>query len=601
MHRLPGVLVAIVIASACGGGSESPIDAAPPDVYIPPAPALRNPVDMSDEELATRALQLLGAGVAGAKASSCNECHGMTKARLQYWRTLSEDSLSSCLTDLSVSSQESARTMIDCLRMLPTVPTSDFSAVKLGIYASATRLPWFDYLFWRAYGDEEGPVKLAELQADAAMPKEGVEPFTQGEFDIVAEWYARGLPKLDDAFQPEQPSGECIQYVTNDVAQHVAEMATSGWRTVNAENMMAMYGCGSATNPRECLTDKPLAVEQPYGTQWEIAGRGRIRVLKEVTYTSSFWTRSSPDGRFVGHGVANMPGSAIIDLQRDAIVTINASYDPAFFPDNAGFMFQGGPRNTCAISVLTSNPSSISMNEPGCTKISQVGLYQHVGRFLGGGDYVAIDNSYTSDDGGKSLTRSDPRTSFTQNANTSFTPMVFDGTAFQPRASVDISTPFEGDVVLAHSGRLTMSRLAGPNDRQVGYVLRKVNATFNGTNYQITAPEVARYCVTGGKGGFSYDERWYVYHHYIGDDDAVELGFSGPADPGFAEYRTRGAANLYLLDLATGTTRRITNMQPGQYALFPHFRSDGWIYAQVRQTSAGREYTIATDAALALE
>jgi hypothetical protein len=42
-------------------------------------------------------------------------------------------------------------------------------------------------------------------------------------------------------------------------------------------------------------------------------------------------------------------------------------------------------------------------------------------------------------------------------------------------------------------------------------------------------------------------------------------------------------------------------MQPGQYALYPHFRSDGWIYAQVRDTNAGHEYTVASDAALIAE
>jgi hypothetical protein len=42
-------------------------------------------------------------------------------------------------------------------------------------------------------------------------------------------------------------------------------------------------------------------------------------------------------------------------------------------------------------------------------------------------------------------------------------------------------------------------------------------------------------------------------------------------------------------------------MQPGQYALFPHFRSDNWIYAQIRDTNAAHEYTVASDAALLLE
>ena len=39
-------------------------------------------------------------------------------------------------------------------------------------------------------------------------------------------------------------------------------------------------------------------------------------------------------------------------------------------------------------------------------------------------------------------------------------------------------------------------------------------------------------------------------------------------------------------------------MAPGQYALFPHFRSDGWIYAIVRDNGRGREEIIASDAAL---
>ena len=58
---------------------------------------------------------------------------------------------------------------------------------------------------------------------------------------------------------------------------------------------------------------------------------------------------------------------------------------------------------------------------------------------------------------------------------------------------------------------------------------------------------------------------------------------------------------MYLIDLATGTRTRITNMGPGQYALFPHFRSDGWIYFIVRSPSSASETFVASDAALLLE
>ena len=55
-----------------------------------------------------------------------------------------------------------------------------------------------------------------------------------------------------------------------------------------------------------------------------------------------------------------------------------------------------------------------------------------------------------------------------------------------------------------------------------------------------------------------------------------------------------------MVDLLTGATTRVTNMQPGQHALFPHFRSDGWIYFVVR-TLDGEEYYAASDAALVSE
>ena len=593
------LLFALMIG--CGGSSATP-DAGPADASIdaPTVPVFRNPVTLPDDQLALQALQLLGAQVSGTNTSSCNGCHGMTKQHLRYWRALSDTSMANCLTDLSVASQASAVQMIDCLRAMPTLPASDFATKKLGIYATAARLPWFAYTFWMAYGDE-GPAKLAQFQAMSGMPKEGVTPLTQGQFDIVAEWFARGLPGLDQTLVTDPPPNTCEPGISSDVAAHVAAQATTSWRKVNAMNQMAMFGCGAQTDPKLCLQSVPLASSTTYGAAWDIAGRGHARILKDVTYVSSYWTRSSPDGRFVAHGVSNVPGSYVIDLQRDVLVGINTAYDPSFFPDGSGFVFQGGPKNTCGISVLTSNPTDITMNEAACRKISQIGLYQHVGQQLGtGGDYFAIDSEFVSDDGGKAPTLSDPDTNFGMNGYSSFTPMIWNGTTYAPRTTVNVDTPFEGDTVLSPSAKLTIGRVAGPNDRQLGYVLRKVNATLVGSTYDITSPEIARYCISGGKPGFSYDERFIVYHHYVTGTDATEMGFTGPSDPAFQPYLTQGAANVYLMDLRTGVPVRITNMAPGQYALFPHFRSDGWIYLQVRDSNAAHEYTTASDAALIL-
>jgi hypothetical protein len=56
------------------------------------------------------------------------------------------------------------------------------------------------------------------------------------------------------------------------------------------------------------------------------------------------------------------------------------------------------------------------------------------------------------------------------------------------------------------------------------------------------------------------------------------------------------------MDLATGVPVRITNVPAGMYALFPHFRSDGWIYFIVKRVPAsGSEVVVASDAALVFE
>lgn len=181
--------------------------------------------------------------------------------------------------------------------------------------------------------------------------------------------------------------------------------------------------------------------------------------------------------------------------------------------------------------------------------------------------------------------------------------MMNTGTGFVPGRTTAVSQPYEGDTILSPSSLLILSRVAGPGATQLGFVLRKVNATPRatpGSGYDIETPEIARYCFNGGKPAFSYDERWLVLHHYIGGADAEELGFTGPTDPAFAEYNDNGGANIFLVDLRTGTRTRITHMAPGQYALFPHFRSDGWIYFIVRTPGSRTEYVVASDAALVL-
>jgi hypothetical protein len=175
--------------------------------------------------------------------------------------------------------------------------------------------------------------------------------------------------------------------------------------------------------------------------------------------------------------------------------------------------------------------------------------------------------------------------------------MMFDGTRYVGKPPVTTSTPHEGDTVLSPSNRLVVSRF-GNEDEQLGYVLRRLNATPTDGSYQITTTEIGRYCVKGAKPAISFDEKFMVTHHYVSRDDFAEYGFSSPDASGFRSMLNKGTSNIILVNLVTGARTRVTTMKAGQLALFPHFRSDGWFYFLVRDQNSGKEYAVASDAAL---
>ena len=45
----------------------------------------------------------------------------------------------------------------------------------------------------------------------------------------------------------------------------------------------------------------------------------------------------------------------------------------------------------------------------------------------------------------------------------------------------------------------------------------------------------------------------------------------------------------------TKQKKRVTKMAPNQFALFPHFRSDGWLYFLVVDKAARKYYVAASD------
>jgi hypothetical protein len=616
MTRHQGLAALALFLSACGGGSTpvdggggttdtgpTPVDAAPdaaptPDVGTDAgplhAPNFRNANSLSDPELAHQALALMGAPEAGG-SGSCHDCHGITRASIQHFREISDTAWTTCFSDLAVTTPAAARTIVQCFQDA----THNYTTGNLGIFATGATFPWFQFVFQQAFGASWNTEYMRFVnrvqQSPAPHPA-----LTQSEFDLLTEWFLRGTPQVNAVLPPPDGPGMCTSYVDLSVATIVANGAATGWGARNAEASILMHGCAGAATAADCLASYPRVTTTSYGALWETPGTHQ-RVLFDIPYRTSYWTRSSADGRFVAHGGGMGSGASIIDLQRGVVIGADAAYDPGFFPDNSGFMFQGTPAGTgiCAQTVLSSGtPTHITFGEAGCSHPSGVGLYQHVGASLDGGDYFIVNSAWSGDPGDANA---DPVVFADAGSTTTLLRFTNTGagTAFSPGGSTTTATPWEGNVVISPTMRLLVGQLADATGNPIGYVLHRIDLTRDATGRvtSVALPEIARYCVPGGKAAFSLDDRWLVTHHRATDADAVDLGFTGASDPGFAAFR--GVSNVYLIDLVTGRETRVTNMQPGQRALFPHFRSDGWLYFLVRGAGAA-ERLVATDAPLVL-
>jgi hypothetical protein len=599
-------------------------------------PALRDPVTLSDDELAPEALGILDGSTAGSDGS-CRNCHTLGRPTLTHWARLTDEFARDCLGDTSLDDAASVDDMLRCFGR-HAAPATTLSAADFGIYSAAAHLPWFSFVFERGNASGAGGrARHEDFVASVGMPRAGTL-LSQEQFDLVAEWFARGLPNLFELV-PEENGKDCNAGLAPRLSTHIQQMAASGWRARNEQQPLLMFGCAEGREGTDCLTEFPLADDPPYGERWDVGGDARIRVLYDNSATPSrFWSRASPDGRYIAFG-RRYPGAAdfdglFLDLADGRVIDADFSYDPTFFPDNSGFMVQrdggfssaapgGGPTNgaadrgdvavICEQSVLTSDPSEISGDEAECLALdSEIGLYQQLSKSLDGEDYWVVFGAYDSDNGGIGPTLRNPSAAFANDSVTTLRPMLNQGNGFEPGVETRIPMPLHGDPMLSPSGRLMVTRVKGREytslvngvplvtAEQSGYALFLVTTTKNGAEWTASLDDVGRICLQGGKATLSYDERWMIFHHYVTDADATDLGFSGAEDPDFEAYREQGASNLYLVDLLDGSARAITDMSPGQYALFPHFRSDGWIYFVVR-TLDGQEYFAASDAALRLE
>jgi hypothetical protein len=519
----------------------------------------------------------------------CNFCHTAGRSDIKRWGSTMLAVAQECFAANSTPAQQVA-----CLSDDKTDPKASYSATRLGLLAAGGAL--LQPLFQQA--DPTG----ARLKAfkSAAMPIGTKHPaFTADEFTTLRSWVFQGMPGFNDVLGGPPEPDTCVPSVSPALASHVADMKTSGWGARLTDAATPMFGCapgdgaGATGGAFSCLASLPDLTSQ----LGQSGVKQTMRQLRTMPHTS-YWVRSSADGRFVGFGQFTAAG--IIDLttpEGSAPIAVDARYDPSFFPNNDGVSFAGtgldsdtaGPIRACKQSALTTVAASadkkLTLTETGCSAIVD-SVYQSVGAALDGTSFWMSSGSHVNDDGGNQITH--PLDGFDTDSKTVLIPMVSDGVGFQPQQPVTLPTPLEGDQMLSPSSQLLVTRFGSKSGHR-GYHIRKLTTSLSsGTPALGDSSIVGTICGGGAKPMVSFDERFVVTHQYT--DPAENTGLP------------ENSSNVVLTDLVTGDVVRLTKMGANQYALYPHFRADGWLYFLIRDMNpGGKDVLVATDAAVQRE
>jgi hypothetical protein len=573
-------------------------------------------------ELAQKAASTIGIGQSG-KCQSCHETNSQTTIERWGWQTYKI--WRQCLDD----DGNPGGTPTEAIHCLNGSEPDDAASIKfdparLGFLSAGLHLPRFAQLFHQAYGETRGEQLYQQAIQSAEMPRFGFPPLTSREFSDLMLWVRRGMPHLAELLKPYDGPTSCQPKTSNVIHQHVLTMQQNSWQRRNEDEGLMMFGCLPGEAAESCFSQvrdgqKVFADHQRYSwsKDWtDPFPTATIRFLTEIQQKTEYWVRSSADGRFVAYG---SEPSVIIDLQAEVTrqhrrrIEVEAYFDPGFFPDNKAFIFQGDGTGLCQQSILyREDVDYIDFSDPLCSidQSVQVPLYQSIGASLMGSDYWAVTGEFQSDRGDGDMgptvsLASQDRPQSTPQAHLRIYPIRFDGLSWQRDEPTTFATPWEADWNVSPSNQLMISRLIGRVDKglqHIGYQLYHIDELNDpeGFGDRIGNPD-ARLCTRGLKGQFSFNERFFVTYQYVATADYQKLGYDSPTDPAFHKLLSQGAANLILYDLYDGTESVITRVHPGQFMLFPHFRSDGWIYALVYDANRDKRYVVASDAALQTE
>lgn len=574
---------------------------------------------LTEDELATEALKIMGAPQVRREANDQNGCsftgcHSINPLTLKQWKGQFDAAMEYLAGDHSRDDK------INYFRQNPNDPRTGFTPERMGIMAAgahlalganvnATRHPEA-YAQGKALAEifDGNPELYKEFRKEMLMPVLPDYPrLTAAQYEVILTWFKKGMPRLDDIIRENRPT-ECVDNF-EPLKAHASAVKSSNWAAQNKARKLPMFACPTPdqeASPTKCFTQQregkdifANSDETDFAKGWAQDG-STVRILRALTFPNSFWLRSSADGRFAATGGGQIGGAQAIDLQatldgKDRDVGLEASYDPDFFPDNRAFMFQGGTK-FCAQSLLEKpTTEKVSFSEPECSSLSAAsGLYQTVGQQLGDNsisDRFILYSVWAGDSGQYSATARDtqPRAG-SDSAIKIYTAIalgndVEEGYKVQGEPA-EIPTPYRGDTMMARSGKIIGSRVAGET-KSLGYAIESLDSMVRDGKYHFTLSPLGSICMAGNKANFSFDERFLATHHYNEPTD-----YAGDDVEAFKE---KGSSDVWVADFVTGRKVKVAKLNPGQFALYPHFRSDGWLYFLVVDHDSSKYYVVASD------
>ncbi len=602
-----GIALSLLVAAAASSAACSSTPAPSSEVEVGA---------LTDTELATAALKIMGAPqVRSASAPpSCGftGCHSINPLTLGQWNAQYKAAMA------FLGGSAPAADKLNYFRQNPADSRTGFTPERIGIMAAGVHLALGANVDPNRHPETYKQGKLlaslfagqddlyANFRTEMLMP---VLPefsrLSASEYETILTWFKKGMPQLNQIIPENRPTDCSDDFAA--LKAHASEVKGENWSAQNTSNHLAMLGCDpSTTSPTQCLTGKrggkdifASSADTTFAKGWAQDG-STVRILRQLKYPNSFWMRSSADGRFVATGGGQSGGAQAVDLQAtiDGVsrdIGLSASYDPDFWPDNKAFMFQGGTK-FCAQSLLEKpTTTQVTFGEPECSNLSAAaGLYQTVGQTLGDnsvGDRFILYSIWAGDSGQYSATAVDTQPRAGADAAINIFVAVAKGNdvtdGYQVKGNgIKLATPYQGDTMMARSGKMIGSRVAGAQGA-LGYSLQKLSPTITGGNYTFALSDLGKVCMKGNKANISFDERFLVTHHYNEPSD-----YPAGTDPAF---HAKGSSDVWMADFVTGRKVKVARMNPGQFALYPHFRSDGWLYFLVVDHANGNYYIAASD------